>query len=109
MSIPESDWKKVRRLKDLALERYCGRVLSDCERIARSEEGTSHQRYLELYKLIEKRDKVLARTFDRLSRSTATDRLASMYHHGLITDEEFADFTEETQRQVRGIIDFVTG
>jgi hypothetical protein len=57
--IKESDWKRLRDLKSVALERFCDRVLSDLDRARTDATSTSHQRYLAIYRLIEQRDKEL--------------------------------------------------
>ena len=49
----------------------------------------------------EKNDDI-AEAFDDHRRFTAVHRLAAMLSLGLLTDEEFAQLTEETQQQVRG-------
>lgn len=93
--ISERDWKYFSRLRPVALERFCGRVLGEVERvIARSETG-SHERYLEVYALTRRRDKELAVAFNDPRRSTALMQLLAILSHGLLTDEEIAGFGDE--------------
>jgi hypothetical protein len=99
--ILEADWKLLRQLKDLALERFCQRVLDEIGRLAADGTQTSHQRYLAVFKFIERRDRELADAFDGLRRSTAFRQLACMQSHGLFTDEERARFSPETRAVVR--------
>ncbi len=98
--INEVDWKLLRRLQPIALERFCQRVLAGVSRLASNHADGSHARYLELCKLIQKRDEELGSAFDDVKRSTALMRLAQMRVLGLVTDEEFAEFTSQTQATV---------
>lgn len=98
----ESDWKRLRDLKPIALDRFCGRVLADIERVSSDAAATSHQRYLAVYDLIQQRDKQLGRMFDGLSRSSAMGKLLLMHRAGLLTEDEFALFSEEIRSVVAG-------
>jgi hypothetical protein len=106
---PERDWKILRDLKPLALQRFCDRVLSEVEDLIHDPSRDSHERYLELYKFIEERDKALARTFDALRRSSALGQLSMMRAQKLITDEEFSRFSETTREAVTLLIRQVIG
>jgi hypothetical protein len=95
--LPERDWKLLRRLAPLALERFCDRALSEATAIVNARSQTSHERYLKLYKLIERQDQDMASAFDDRRRSTAILKLARIYSLGLLTEEEFGAFSEETR------------
>jgi hypothetical protein len=96
-TIPESDWKLFRELQPVALDRYCQKVLHDLEQIAADTGRTPHQRYLDIYKLIERKDRELARAFNDMRRSTAFIQLAIIQSYGVLTDEEIARFSSETR------------
>ena len=98
--IPESDWKLLRQLHPLALDRYCRRILQEIERLATDTKKNSHQRYLEIHKLVEKKDRELGRAFDGLRRSTALSQLAIIYSYGVITEEEFMRFSPESRETI---------
>ena len=50
--ISESDWKKFKKIKAAALERFCGTVLKDIsEGLASKDNPTNHGKYLYLYRL----------------------------------------------------------
>jgi hypothetical protein len=53
----ESDWRVFRNLHAIALERFCQRVLSDINQLSSDARRTSHQRYLAVFKLIERCDR----------------------------------------------------
>lgn len=95
--IPERDWRRLSELKPLALDRLCHRILEDLRQAAAGPQAGSHERYLTVYRLIDDRNAEIARAFDRLSRSSAILKLREMRRAGVITDEEFAGFSEETR------------
>ena len=96
----EKDWKKFTKLKEIALERFCKKVLEDSRKICDKEDKTAHQNYLDLYSIIRKRDKELAGAFNGHSRSQADLQLLTIYNLGLLTDDELSEFSEETQKFV---------
>lgn len=102
---PESDWKVLRRLRELALERFCARVLEEIRDIASRGEGSSHRRYLEIFRLIDRRDDELARAFNDPRRSRAALQLGLIYAYGLLTPQEMAGFSPETRRSVESLIE----
>ena len=99
--ILESDWKRFKPLRELALERFCEKVLRDIGRIGADAEKSRHERYLDIYRLMHEKDGELVRTFDFLRRSTALVQLGLFRSHGLITDEDLAGFSEELQNQIK--------
>ncbi len=102
-NIPESDWRRFKEVHKKLLERYCRRVLEEVAAASQGTEGTFHDRYLKVYKLIEERDKQLANAFDDFRRSTATMQLGIMRRMNLLTDEDLSLFSEPTQTLVEGI------
>ncbi len=96
-TIPESDWKVLRQLHPIALDRFCRRLLSEIEQILSDASQASHARYLKIYELIDQRNEEMSGAFDDMRRSMATLRIASIRYHGLFTEEEFARFSPETR------------
>jgi len=104
--IPERDWRVLRELMPIALERYCRGVLKEAAALAGGSGDTGggyHDRYLALFKLLRERDGELGNAFNDLKRSTALFKLTCMRRLGLLTDEEFAGFSQETRELVQGI------
>ena len=62
--IKESDWKVFRRLRAIALYRFCERVLEEIRLAATDAKDGYHECYLKVYPLIETCDKTIVRTFD---------------------------------------------
>lgn len=104
---PESDWKKFRTLHKVALDRFCTGVLDEAAGITADRQPSNHEAYRRLYRLMRERDKELARLFDDFRRSTALRQLLAIYSEGLVTEEELATFSAETQHRVRALRDIL--
>jgi hypothetical protein len=98
--IPEADWKKWRKISEAALERFCGRILGEAAAFERAA-GTAHERYLKLHALVSERDDDIAAVFNDQRRSTAYRQIAQAVADGIVTREELASFSEDTQAVVR--------
>ena len=101
--IPEQDWKTLRRLTPRLLDRFCQKVLDEAVKIGKGSIQTSHERYLKLYRYLKKQDRILGDAFNDHRRSTAFFKLANIYSLGLFTDEEFAEFSEDTRDVILSI------
>lgn len=102
MDIKESDWKVFRRLRELALERYCERVLNDVLQLV-AQGGTAHERYLRLWKLLPERDDKIAVAFNNPRRSVAIIQILHIVNEDLLTKEELNQFSDELRNQVEAI------
>ncbi|MFZ5923031.1 MAG: peptide ABC transporter substrate-binding protein [Chloroflexota bacterium] len=101
LDFPEFDWKTLSRLKPLALDRLCRRILEKSGKIiAQVRDGEHHKAYLDLYRHIHESDKVLADCFDTWSRSRALSNLINWRVENLLTEEEFAAFSADTRDKV---------
>jgi len=103
--IKESDWKLLSQLRAAALERYCQQILSEIESINANHALSAHQRYLEIYQAIKRRDKEVAQIFNDHRRSTAYFELAAIQSHGLLTQEELQRFSAETRSAIGCVCD----
>ena len=101
--IPEPDWRRFKEIHQKLLDRYCRQILEEAADVCGSADGTSHDQYLQLYKLIHERDKQMAHGFNDFRRSTAVMQLAIMRRMKLLTDEELRLFSEQTRNRVEGI------
>jgi hypothetical protein len=100
---PESDWKVLSRLRPIALDRFCERVIAQINELG-SDSKSAHERYLAIYRLVKKRDEELAYCFNDLRRSNALLRLLAVRSFDLLTDEEFAEFSEQTRSSINSLI-----
>ena len=91
----ESDWKKFKKIKERALERFCAEALAEFEEAIRQEGLSNHERYLSLYKLVQDTDKRLSALFDGHSRSRAEQQLFLMRCEGLVEDHELDGMSDE--------------
>jgi len=98
---PESDWKTFRELRQVALERFCKRVLDEVPRFPLDTERSYHERYLELFRWLGERNDELAQAFDDPRRSQMLWQLAAIYAHGLLKPDEFARFTPQTCERIQ--------
>ena len=103
--IKETDWKVLKRLHPLALERFCERVLAEVERVTDNQTRSAHERYLNIYKILGRRDRDIARLFNDPKRSQGLTMLAGIRSEGLLTEEEFSSLSTEA----RSVIEMLLG
>lgn len=94
---PESDWKAFRELREVALQRFCERVLKELQPHIQDASASPHERYLAVFRLLQERDEELAAAFNDPARSRMILQLALIHGHGLLTSDEFGRFTAETR------------
>ena len=94
-TISERDWKVFRELRQVALERLCEKILAQAQSLIVDPHNSSHQRYLNLYQLINKRDDDIASGFNDFRRSTALLHMGVIHAMGLWRDEELHQFSQE--------------
>jgi hypothetical protein len=96
--ISESDWKKFKKVKEAALESFCGAILNDvAEGLEDENNPTNHGKYIYLYRLIENYDKQIALLFNDHSRSKAIIQLMMLRREGLVLDEDVKILSAELQ------------
>jgi hypothetical protein len=84
----------------IALNRYCKDVLAEIERVTHDNAQSPHQRYLDIFKIIERRDREIERTFNDLKRSNALTMLAGMRAARVLTEDEFLSLSPETRSAI---------
>jgi hypothetical protein len=97
----ESDWKVLRQLHPIALERFCRRVLDEIQQVIADTSRSSHERYVAVYDLTRQRDHELADAFDDMRRSRAFVRLLNIQFHQLLTEEEIGRYSPEVRESLR--------
>lgn len=100
----ESDWKVLRSLHEVALQRYCERVLNEMSAVIADSSKSSHERYLEVYKRIIDHDREIARVFNDSKRSRALLEIAGLCRNKLLEEDEFMRFTESTRETVEVLL-----
>jgi len=106
MSILESDWKKFKELRKIALDRFCQGVLADAKAITQHGALSAHARYGMLYGLIQDRNKDMARAFDHhsQSRSSALTALRLFVMHDLLTAAELSILSEDALEYISDVV-----
>ncbi len=102
-TIPEQDWKVLKQLHPIALDRFSRRVLDETEGLLKDHSKSSPDIYLAIYKLIQRCDKEMADIFNDYRRSTAFFQIAMMHSRGLLTEQEFQQFSPETRDSIIAI------
>jgi hypothetical protein len=104
---PESDWKKLRAIRESALNRFCVRALKDIKMKLRAcdLENEAYKGYLTVYKTVKRQDKKLSELFDDWRRSTAIHTLMMWAQSGIITEKEFEVFSDETKSRVLSFVE----
>ena len=103
--IAPADWKVFKTLREVALERFCERALTDVTRIMADAAKTGHQRYLAVYRLMRDRDAEIDPIFDTLRRSTAIRQIVSFRSHDLLSADELRQFSPELVTRVEEILE----
>ena len=103
--IREKDWKIIRSMKDRVLDSACERILEKVSGIIENKDGGNHAKYLELWKTLRTEDEKIAIMFNDLRRSSALRQVSLWKFHELITDDDMASFSPETQERIQGLIE----
>ena len=101
MPFSERDWKHLRGVHGIALDRFCTRVLDEAVAVTRDDGLSAHERYLRLFRLLHERNAEMATAFDDLRRSTGLRRLSAMVRLEVLTREELAGFAPDVQEAAR--------
>jgi hypothetical protein len=103
----ESDWKIFKRLREVALERFCERTLGEVARISSDSTKTKHERYLAIGRLLRERNEEIVPIFDYLRRSTAVRQVCAFRPHDLLTEQELREFSPDLVKMVEDILEIM--
>jgi len=101
--IKESDWKALRQLHAIALERFSHRIIDEINAVASVTDRSAHARYLDVYALIHKRDREMADAFNDMRRSRALQRLVAIHSLDLLTEEELERLSPEMRKSLQAL------
>jgi hypothetical protein len=82
------------------------RVLDELGRIWCDASQSHHERFLEVYRLLQDRNYELAQAFDGPRRSQMLMQLVTMHTLGLLEAEDLARFTPKTQETIAALAEF---
>jgi hypothetical protein len=102
-NFPESDWPAFRELQQIALERFCKRALEEVQTILSDGSRSHHERYLDVFRLLRRRDDELAHAFNDPRRSRMIGQLVAIYGHGLLQPDEMGRFPERTRATIESL------
>jgi hypothetical protein len=94
---PEKDWRVFRELRPIWLQRYCARVNKEVIKKLSDTGRSEHERYIDVYRFLQKKDRELGGAFNDFRRSTATSQISIIRSLGVVTEAEVARFSEEIQ------------
>jgi hypothetical protein len=75
-------------------------VLAEIARVIHNSAHSPHERYLDIFKIIERFDREIASIFNDPKRSNALTMLARMRAAGLLTEDEFLSLSPETRSAI---------
>lgn len=93
--ISEPDWKEFRQLHQVALERFCQRILAEVQTLAADQTKSGHERYLAIFQTITERHQQIKEVFSGMRRSTAQLQLIHFQSLSLMTEDEILRFSVE--------------
>jgi DNA-directed RNA polymerase subunit F len=103
-TFPEADWKTLRYKKEELLRGASTRALDHVKRIVAFQQSEPHKIYLELWRVLQAEDDMIARMFNDMRRSNARLKLYEMVRNNLLTPEELEAFTSETRNRIIEIV-----
>ncbi len=99
----ESDWKVIKELHHLAMERFFQRAVAGLARKSGNERETNRARFWEVHEQVTADAREAAEMFDGLRRSVAKFKLMRWRREGLVRGEELNRLSEELQASVRAV------
>lgn len=102
-TIPEKDWKALRRMQDAKLALLCEEILAKAENISKQRKGNEHQSFLRLWDEVNKGNAEVAALFDDIRRSNALAKVMAWKRRGLLNGDDVGAFSAETQRFLKRV------
>ncbi len=86
----------------MLVERACALINKEAELLLENKENNGqYHLYKVLYSHYEQKDEMLADCFDDYRRSKAKMRILSLVRYGILSDDEFQGFSDDTKEFVR--------
>ena len=100
--IPEQEWRKIRDMKPVVLDRVCKGILDAlrAKLVISSTDQVHHKQYLKVYKWLDEQDKIIGNGFNDLKRSNAYFLVAFWVKSRWLTQQEFDRLSEITRANV---------
>lgn len=94
-SIPEKDWKYLRKIQPEMLDALCAGINARARNLLGSQARSEYERYQGLYKLMKDSDRIVADCFDDWRRSNIWLKISLLRCQGLLTDEHLRHMSDE--------------
>jgi len=104
-SIPERDWKYMKKIKDELIARLCERINKESVAILNEDISSENEKYFKQYKHVQDSDSIIANCFDDWRRSTLLTKLITLQHHKLISKEHIGQLSEETNQKLKAFME----
>lgn len=98
--IPEADWKHIRALQPLLINRLCARINARVGRIINDPALTHHERFLTMFTAIREENQKVAWAFDDWRRSTIRMRIIEIHRQGLFEPGEIAGLSDAMRQRL---------
>jgi len=104
----EAEWKLWSRYRPLAVERLYERLRRQMMAAAKDDSVPAREHFQAVRNLCNEGNEEVVRVFDNFphSRGHASIGLQAAYVRGLVTEEEVASFSEETQAKLRDALKY---
>ena len=94
-SIPERDWKYLRRIQKEMLSELYFRINRKSSEILNTKEESERDKYHKLYRHIKDSDEIIGDCFDDWRRSNIGFKLLFLLRHNLLTEDRINGLSEE--------------
>jgi len=101
--IAEKDWKRLRAKQEKKLNQASENIVGRVKAALQDQQSGHYNIYLAIWDIIHEGDAGIVEMFDDLKRSTAVFKLAAWHRHGLLSEDELKEFSDETQAIIRSI------
>jgi hypothetical protein len=102
--IAESDWKRFRPILERAVDRFFAAAVEELRACLADSSHSARQQFHATADLAGRRKKELADLVDGVRRSNCVVCIAALRYRGLITDDEFAQFSPALRDAIAAIL-----
>ena len=102
--MPKGEYRKMTAMWQTVLDRYCRRMLHEVVKAATAPEVGDHGRFLDVINLVDEKYDEMRHTFDNIRKSDGVYRLSVWRRNALLTDDEYATFSDATRAEVERMV-----
>jgi hypothetical protein len=94
-SIPEKDWKYLRKIQPEMLSSLYARINHQARALLELQAESEHEKYRNLHQHAKNSDRIVADCFDGWRRSNIWFKIPVLRREGLLTDEHLSQMSDE--------------